>query len=127
MDWPSFAIVAAALGSGVLGSWVTAFYSRRKTAASATSIISAAAASVVETVGRENARLIARVDRLENDVVALKVALEAADHEGDRLRSRVGELSGRVEALHAHIDTLEALMTAQGMTPPPRPRAPEST
>lgn len=125
MDWAALAIVAAALGSGAVGSWVTAWASRRKTAASATSIISAAAASVVETVGRENARLIARVDRLETDVVGLKAKLQEADHEGDRLRTRVGELSGRVEALHAHIDTLEALMTASGLTPPPRPRAPE--
>lgn len=112
-------VIAAVAASGVLGALATGWLTRHKTGAEATKIIEAAAAGVVDTISKENARLLSRIEALEAEVRSLKSQQTESDHERERLRARV-------EALHAHIDTLEALMTASGVTPPPRPRLHES-
>jgi hypothetical protein len=58
-------LILAAIGSGLAGSFVTAFVNRRKVSADATRIITDAAAQVVKNLTDEAAGLRRRVERLE--------------------------------------------------------------
>jgi septal ring factor EnvC (AmiA/AmiB activator) len=113
-------IFLAIVGSSAFSAAVTAWFAKRRTVAEIESMNVATAERVVSMVSGQFDALSIEVKRLTERVRDLEQRLTASDKE----RS---QLIVRVEKLHAHIDTLEALMREHQIEPPPRPRSTEDT